>query len=98
MGNEAAEKTEEATTRRRQKERDRGNVAKSKDFESALVMAGAVGLLFVLARYMCSTILSMMHDTFSNLSDFDTTNTIGMMYPYFRYYGIFKIKDSLSNL
>ena len=53
MGNEsAAEKTEEATARRRQKERERGNVSKSKDFESALVMAGAVGLFFILAKYI----------------------------------------------
>lgn len=88
MGNEAAEKTEEATVRRRQKEREKGNVAKSKDFEAALVMAGAIGLLVILAKYMCHTILTMMHDTFSNLRDFDVTNTIGVMYPYFRYYGI----------
>ena len=87
MGNEAAEKTEEATARRRQKERDRGNVAKSKDFESALVMAGAIGLLAVLAKYMYSTILNMMRDTFSNLEYFDATNAIGILYPYFRYYG-----------
>ena len=42
MGNEAAEKTEEATARRRQKERERGNVAKSKDMESAMVMIGGM--------------------------------------------------------
>ena len=88
MGNEAAEKTEEATARRRQKERERGNVAKSKDFESALVMAGAIGLLAILSKYMYNTILDMMRDTFSNLNDFDVSNTIGMMYPYFRYYGM----------
>lgn len=87
MGNEAAEKTEEATARRRQKERDKGNVAKSKDFESALVMAGAIGLLAILAKYMYTTMLNMMRDTFSNLEYFDATNTVGMMYPYFRYYG-----------
>ena len=87
MGNEAAERTEEATSRRRQKERDRGNVSKSKDFESALVMAGAIGLLAILAKYMYTTILNMMRDTFSNLGNFDVSNAIGMMYPYFRYYG-----------
>jgi len=87
MGNDAAEKTEEATARRKQKERERGNVAKSKDFESALVMAGAIGLLAVLAGYMYNTILNMMRDTFSNLEYFDATNAIGMLYPYFRYYG-----------
>ena len=88
MGNEAAEKTEEATARRRQKERERGNVSKSKDFESALVMAGAIALLAVLSKYMYTTILDMMHDTFSNLEYFDVSNTVGMMYPYFKYYGM----------
>ena len=33
MGNEAAERTEEATPRRRQKEREKGNVAKSRDMQ-----------------------------------------------------------------
>lgn len=88
MGNEAAEKTEEATTRRRQKERERGNVSKSKDFESALVMAGAIALLAILSKYMFNTILNMMRDTFSSLNNFDTSNTIGIMYPYFKYYGL----------
>jgi len=88
MGNDAAEKTEEATARRRQKERERGNVAKSKDYESALVMAGAVALLAVLGKYMYNVMFGMMHDTFSNLRDFDVSNTVGMMYPYFRYYGM----------
>ncbi len=87
MSNDAAEKTEEATARRKQKERERGNVAKSKDYEAALVMAGAIGLLAVLAKYMYNTILNMMRDTFSNLEYFDATNAIGMLYPYFRYYG-----------
>ena len=88
MGNEAAEKTEEATPRRRQKEREKGNVSKSKDFESALVMAGAIALLAMLSKYMFNTILNMMRDTFSTLGNFDTSNTIGMMYPYFKYYGL----------
>ena len=89
MGNEAAEKTEEATARRRQKERERGNVSKSKDFESALVMAAAIGLLAILAKYMYSTLLSMMQATFSNLNpnDIDTSSIIGILYPYLRYYG-----------
>ena len=33
MGNEAAERTEEATPRRRQKEREKGNVSKSRDMD-----------------------------------------------------------------
>ena len=91
MGNEsAAERTEEATSRRRQKERERGNVSKSKDFESALVMIGGVALLAVFSKYMFSNIFSMMQETFSNLNpdSVDTTSIVGILYPYFKYLGI----------
>ena len=91
MGNEsAAERTEEATSRRRQKERDRGNVAKSKDFESALVMAGGVALLALFSKYMYANITNMMRETFNNLNpdSVDTTSIIGILYPYFKYLGI----------
>lgn len=90
MGNEAAEKTEEATTRRRTKERERGNVAKSKDMESAMVMVGGIALLAVLAKHMFSTISSMMTETFTNLdpASIDVTSIVGLLYPYFRYLGI----------
>ena len=46
MGNEAAEKTEEATTRRRTKERERGNVSKSRDMDAALVMIAGFACSF----------------------------------------------------
>ena len=84
MGNEAAEKTEEATTRRRTKERERGNVAKSKDMESALVMVGGIALLGVFGKHMYNNILAMMQDTFSNLNpnSIDTSSIIGILYPY----------------
>ena len=61
MGNDAAEKTEEATSRRRTKERERGNVAKSKDMESAMVMVGGIALLGVFAKYMYTNIQSNHH-------------------------------------
>jgi len=90
MGNEAAERTEEATTRRRQKERERGNVSKSKDMESAMVMIGGIALLAVLSKYMYTNIQIMLRETFTNLnpSSVDTSSIIGMMYPYFKYLGI----------
>ena len=50
MSNEAAEKTEEATSRRRSKERERGNVSKSKDYESAWIMLGSIALLGVFSN------------------------------------------------
>ena len=84
MGNEAAEKTEEATTRRRTKERERGNVAKSKDMESAMVMIGGIALLGVFARHMYTNIQNMLRETFVNLNpnSIDTSSIVGMMYPY----------------
>ncbi len=89
MGNEAAEKTEEATSRRRTKERERGNVAKSKDMESAMVMIGGIAFLGVFAKYMYTNIQSMLHDTFVNLNPalLDTSSIVGLLYPYFRYLG-----------
>ena len=90
MGNEAAEKTEEATSRRRQKERERGNVAKSKDMESAMVMVGGIALLLVFFKHMYNQIISMMQETFSSLNpdSIDVSSIIGILYPYFRYLGI----------
>lgn len=90
MGNEAAEKTEEATTRRRTKERERGNVAKSKDMESAMVMIGGIALLGVFWKHMYNTIIAMMQDTFNNLNpdSIDTSSIVGILYPYFKYLGI----------
>ena len=87
MGNEAAEKTEEATTRRRQKERERGNVAKSKDMESAMTMVAGLALLATLSKYMYDKIIAMMQDTFTNLdpSAIDVSSIVGILYPYFRY-------------
>lgn len=87
MGNEAAEKTEEATERRRQKERERGNVSKSKDMESALVMAISIALMALLGKGMINKILDMMRYSFSGLSSGPITqdNIMGVFYPYFQY-------------
>ena len=86
MGNETAERTEQATPRRRQKERDKGNVAKSRDMDAALVMVSGVALLAVFSKHMGQTILDMMRETFSYLkySDIDASNILGIMLPYFQ--------------
>lgn len=87
MGNEAAEKTEEATTRRRTKERERGNVAKSRDMDAALVMVAGIALLSVFAKNMIDTIQNMMRETFSHLNpnSFSVDNVMGLLLPYFHY-------------
>ena len=90
MGNEAAERTEEATHRRRQKEREKGNVSKSRDMNAALVMVASVALFAVFAKLMGDTILNMMRYTFTNLkvTDVDPTNVMGLLLPYFKQLGI----------
>ena len=85
MGNEAAEKTEEATERRKRKERERGNVSKSQDMDAALIMVCACALLAVFARHMGQTILQMMRETFSHLNPYiDPNNILGIMMPFFQ--------------
>lgn len=90
MGNDAAERTEEATQRRRQKEREKGNVSKSRDMDAALVMVAGVALLAVFAKFMGEAILNMMRETFSNLNytNIDATNALGILMPYFKQLGI----------
>ena len=90
MGNEAAEKTEEATQRRRQKEREKGNVSKSRDMDAALVMVAGVALFAVFSKFMGETIINMMRETFSHLSqakDLDANNILGILLPYFQQMG-----------
>ncbi len=85
MGNEAAEKTEEATERRKRKERERGNVSKSQDMDAALIMVCACALLAVFAKHMGQTILQMMRETFSHLNPYiDPNNILGIMLPFFQ--------------
>mgnify|MGYP003571276986 CR=1 FL=1 len=91
MGNEAAERTEEATARRRQKEREKGNISKSRDMDAALVMVTGIALMALFAKFMGETILNMMRETFSHLNnavDIDATNVLGIMLPYFQQLGI----------
>ena len=89
MGNDAAEKTEEATHRRRQKEREKGNVSKSKDMDAALVMVAGIALLAVFSKLMYETIFNMMRETFAHLNPhLDPNNVMGIMLPYFRELGV----------
>lgn len=69
MANEqAAEKTEEATPRRKEKERDRGHISKSQDLVSALVLTSGLGLLFVMGPNMLQKMSSMLSLTLSELN------------------------------
>lgn len=90
MGNDAAEKTEEATSRRRTKERERGNISKSRDMDSALVIVASIALLAVFCNSMSNNIQGMMRETFSHLSytNIDTSTVMGILLPYFKYLAI----------
>jgi len=85
MGNEsAAEKTESATSRRRQKEREKGNISKSKDFASALVITIAVGMLILMGGFMIRSLEDIMRYTFMNLHPDLICNdeVMGILAPY----------------
>lgn len=67
MADEANEKTEEATPRRKSKERDKGHISKSQDFTSSLVLICALGVLFSLGNNILDTIKSGLIRAFTNL-------------------------------
>ncbi len=68
MSNEQNEKTEEATPRKKEKERDRGNIAKSQDFSASLMLTLGVCLLFVLGKSMLESLRTTLFDSFVSLN------------------------------
>src|SRR5574344_1269413 len=86
MGNEsAAEKTESATPRRREKEREHGNISQSRDFSSALVVTCSVALLAAMGPLMTEKIANLLRYTFTNLNPKDICqggNIMGVLMPY----------------
>lgn len=83
MANE--EKTEQATPKRREKERNKGNISKSQDMTSSATLAVGVALFFVLAPHIFSDLKVLMHETFTHLnpSAIPADNPIGILLPYF---------------
>ena len=67
MANEQNDKTEKATPKRREKERNRGNIAKSQDFTSSLMLTFGVALLCAMGPNMNKKLMSMLSDTLSSL-------------------------------
>ena len=88
MGNEQNEKTEEATPKRREKERNKGNIAKSQDFTSSLILILGVSLVFVMGNSMLETIQDMLIFTFSGLKpdNIPDDNPYSTFSPYFYAY------------
>ncbi|MBR2385798.1 flagellar biosynthesis protein FlhB [bacterium] len=63
----ANEKSEQATPRRRSKERDKGNVSKSQDFVASITLAIGVAVLYIMTVDIIETLKAYFHDTFANL-------------------------------
>ena len=88
MADEQNEKTEEATPKRREKERDRGHIAKSQDFTSSLMLTLGVGLIFVMGNSMLEKLRNILTVSLRSLnpSQIPEDDFIGIFAPYFRSY------------
>lgn len=86
MGNPGAEKTEQATPRRRQKEREKGNISKSQDMISALMMTISIGILGILASFIMKSIEGMLYNTFTHLKpdDINPQNIFPLFIPFLK--------------
>lgn len=71
MGNPGQERTEEATPRRRGKEREKGNVSKSQDLSAALMVTVGIAILSVFSKHILSKIETMLNYTFTHLNPKD---------------------------
>ncbi len=82
MANE--ERTESATPKRREKERDRGNIAKSQDFTSSLMLTLGVGLMYMLSSTMLQKIQNILYQAFTHLDpkEINESNPMGIFIPY----------------
>ncbi len=78
------ERTESATPRRREKAREKGQISKSPDFNSALILTASFGIFFVLSAYMFDVLKYMIAQTLSNLNPRLITpeNLEGILIPY----------------
>jgi len=88
MSNEENEKTEEATPRRKQKERDKGNIAKSQDFTSSLILICGVGLMYALGPGILEKIKDLLISTLKTLhpDKISDNDFIAITAPYFKAY------------
>jgi len=84
LGNPASEKTESATQRRRDKEREKGNIPKSQDLSAALMVTAGVAILGVLSAKTLSGIETLLRDTFSHLDPrtISSTDILRILMPF----------------
>lgn len=90
MGNEGAERTEEATPRRRGKEREKGNVSRSKDLESAIAVSLGIVLIALFSGFAFNKLKEILVYTFTNLNpdNLKLDDLISLFGPYFYTYAI----------
>lgn len=81
-----AERTESATPRRRNKEREKGNISKSQDLNSALMISIGIGILGIFSKHIFSMIEVMLRYTFTHLrpDDINTSNILVILIPFFK--------------
>ncbi len=80
----ADNKTEEATPRRRKKERDKGNISKSQDLNSAVTITAGCCLMIFLASKIISNTTELMYQTFTHLKprEIPHDDIIAVLVPY----------------
>jgi len=65
------EKTEPATPKRRQDARQKGQVAKSREIPSVLILLGCLGVFFFLSSYMFRNLSGLMRGILQNIGTLD---------------------------
>lgn len=80
----ADDKTEEATPRRREKEREKGNISKSRDLNSAVTITAGCLLMAVLASKILDGTQILMYHTLTHLNpkDIPTDDIISILVPF----------------
>lgn len=71
----AGEKTEKATPKKKQEARNKGQVAKSQEVASALIMLSSFLFLLFMGQSMAANILKIMRGTFTEYVHWDITST-----------------------
>lgn len=61
-------RTEEPTERRKREERERGNVPRTNELPSALILLGTILVLFFISTYMVSQMMQIFHTYYSLIS------------------------------
>ncbi|WP_239617011.1 flagellar biosynthesis protein FlhB [Cohnella mopanensis] len=80
----SGEKTEKATPKKRQESRDKGQVAKSAEIPSSLILLACICCLLMLGPFLQKQLLSLFSDTFLHRLNMDVTdqNILGLFSQY----------------